>query len=205
MCLEIRPALTASDLDRIGALRHRVFAEEGQYYPTRPDGRVLDAFDRVPTSLNLGAYRDNRLIASVRLTRDDPAFGLPTDPHYGFRSRPDIGAFGLVASSHLCCDRQARGRIGVLHALMRVAYLWVMDHQGQTVIAAFNPTVQRMMTRLGFEALERRPCLSCAMDAEIVPMAAPITGFSDHIVSLYWARDRRQTESYHWLFAAPGE
>ncbi len=205
MCLEIRPARSPEDLDRIGSLRHRVFADEGRFYPTRSDGRVLDAFDEVPTSLNLGAYRENKLIASVRVTRDDPAYGLPTDSHFDFRSRPEINPTGLVAASHLCCDPKARGRIGVLHAMMRVAYLWVMDHQGVSVIAAFNPAIQRMMTRLSFHALPDGPCRSAAMGAEIVPMVAPITGFSDHIASLYWSRDQGQAESYHWLFAAPGE
>src|SRR3954454_18070915 len=100
MPFTVHIAHDTDELDALFQLRHRVFADEGEHLAPHADGRLADRFDAYPTTANLVALIDGRVVGGVRAALPSPA-GHPTDEFYDFAAHVPAGA--AIGSMSLLC------------------------------------------------------------------------------------------------------
>ncbi len=83
MPVRIHKATTAAELDERFVVRHRVFAEELGAFPVTNDGRLHDRFDAFPTTTNIVASVDGRVVGGVRIVEPSPV-GTAADELFDF-------------------------------------------------------------------------------------------------------------------------
>jgi GNAT superfamily N-acetyltransferase len=147
----IRVAETADDLDRLFQARHRVFVEDDRYLEPRPDGRLYDRFDAYPTTQNLIAEDDGRVVGGLRLTEHSPA-GTPPDEFFDFMPFLPEGTTRFGSLSKLFLERPYRGS-RITFSLYGVAYAWCFSRGWSHVIGAANPRTVAAQVRLGYRPL----------------------------------------------------
>src|SRR5260370_7246565 len=80
MTIRVKLAQTTNELDQLFRVRHRVFVEEDGYMPERPGRRIYDHFDAFPTTANVIAIADGRVVGGVRFTEPSSAASPPDAP-----------------------------------------------------------------------------------------------------------------------------
>ncbi len=170
MRIDVRPAITERDRDAAFRLRHQMYAQALGYRPGEEPDRHRDRFDAAPTSLTLNGSVDGRVLATLRVSRDDARLGLPTDTSFDHRASGVFPDEALASLSHLCCGPETRGLEDVLDALLRTAYEWIQQHGGDRILAAFSPPMRGFMTRFGFQEMTTAPCIDRVLGVPMVPM-----------------------------------
>lgn len=147
MGVRLKIAATTGELDAIFRVRHRVFVEEEGYFEPRPDGRIADRFDAYPTSANLVAAVDGRIVGALRVVEESDA-GSPTDEFFDFR--PHLGAQARFSSgSMFCVERAHRRTPRLVFGLVAMAYHWARSRGLDQMVGAVNPDVEAFFKRVG--------------------------------------------------------
>lgn len=150
MTVRIRLAETTEDLDALFRLRHRVFVEEKGWFPRQPDGRVADRFDAYPTTANIIAVIDGRVVGGIRFAAAGPP-GMPTDRYFDFSPflPPDARAF---SGSMLCVEPDQRNIRRLVSAMIGIGYYWGLTQGLTHLVGATNPRVAPIFLATGARA-----------------------------------------------------
>jgi N-acyl-L-homoserine lactone synthetase len=137
MTVRVREARTSAELDAVFRLRHQVFVEEEQYMPARHDRRLADRFDAYPTSANIVALVDGRIVGSIRFMERSAA-GLSTDEFYDFTEHFAPSATD-GCSGMLVVARDYRSTPRLVVSMMAMGYLWAASRGLTRLLGAINP------------------------------------------------------------------
>jgi N-acyl-L-homoserine lactone synthetase len=137
MTVRVREARTSAELDAVFRLRHQVFVEEEHYMPARDDRRIADRFDAYPTSTNIVALVEGRIVGSIRFMERSAA-GLSTDEFYDFTDHiaPAVtdGCSGMLVVAR---DYRATPRLVV--SMVAMGYLWAASRGVTRLLGTINP------------------------------------------------------------------
>lgn len=203
MTVRIRLARTTDELDQVFALRHRVMVEEEGYMPAQPDGRLSDRFDAYPTTANVIALVEDRIVGAVRMIERTPA-GTSADEYFDFRPFLPPTARD-VTGGMLVLERAHRATPRLVFALMGMGYYWAIGRGATHVIAPANPERRETLLRTGWrivgdEFLDEHKALPT------LPMILDLDELDDRALAFL-----RRQHIDHWLrsterqFHAAGE
>jgi N-acyl-L-homoserine lactone synthetase len=117
----------------------------------QPDGRVYDRFDAYPTTVNIIAVDDGRVVGGVRFCAASTT-GTPADDFFDFAAYLSENAKG-GSGSMLCVERAYRRIPELAFSLMGMGFRWAREQGLSSIIGAANPDVQKFLWRLGFQPL----------------------------------------------------
>lgn len=147
MAVEIRQAVTATDLDAALRLRHEVFVGEGILDHPHPDGRLLDVFDALGETVTFVAEAGGRVVGSMRGTRWS-AVGFPADAFFDFRPHLPADARTACSLGMFCVEPCHRGvRMGM--ALVKMLYYWALANGCTHVMGPVRPEAAPLFERTG--------------------------------------------------------
>jgi CRP/FNR family cyclic AMP-dependent transcriptional regulator len=152
MTIRVKLAQTTNELDQLFRVRHRVFVEEDGYMPERPGRRIYDHFDAFPTTANVIAIADGRVVGGVRFTEPSPA-GSPADGLFDFGPYLPPEPDRVVTGSMLVLDKQYRGQARLTFALNGMGLYWAVARGMTHVIAAANPDREASFLKVGYRAV----------------------------------------------------
>jgi N-acyl-L-homoserine lactone synthetase len=157
MNVRVKHAQTAEECDQLFQLRHTVFVEQDHYLAPRPDQRIFDRFDALPSSRNMVALVAGNVIGGARYTCASNA-GTPAQEYFDFEPYlpPDKRAWGC--GSMLCLHQKYRGT-PVAQALLNFGYLEARLRSWSHMIMVANPKVEALFRRQGW-----RPVSSTLFD-----------------------------------------
>ena len=170
MDVQIRIARTASELDEVFRLRHRVYVDEEGYMPPRADGRLYDRFDAFPHTANIIAVIDGEIVGTARILEDDE-IGSPADDFFDFPAA--LPGLRRASGSMLCMLRAYRGA-RLAQAMMAMVYEWAAERGVTHVYSPVNPAHRGFFERSGFVALER-PGIHPVTGLPYLPMVLALT------------------------------
>ena len=147
----IKYAEGTDEIDGIFRTRHKVYVEEEGYMAAQPDGRVYDRFDAYPTTVNIIAVDDGRVIGGVRFCAPSTA-GTPTDAFFDRAAYLPENTKG-GSGSMLCVERAYRRIPELAFSIMGMGFRWVRKQGLSFIIGAANPDAQKFLWRLGFQPL----------------------------------------------------
>lgn len=149
----VRPAVGLQDHEAVYRGRHAVYVDEMGAMRPRPYRRVRDGFDARPTTLNLVAEKDGRILGGARFVVDDGE-GTTADGIYDFRPHLPEGAW-VGAGSMLWMLPEGRGIKGLIREIMDVGHGWLADQGVTHVLATVNPPVAERFARVGYRPVGR--------------------------------------------------
>lgn len=156
MTARIKIATTPEEIDAVFQLRHRVYVEEEGYMSPRPDGRIYDRFDALPTTANVIAMVGGRVVGTMRVT-EDSRVGTSADTFFDFA--PYLAARGLGAehrvgaASQLAVEREYRKKPGLSFSLMAMGYYWAISRGLTHLKGAVNPDALPVLRGTGCEPI----------------------------------------------------
>lgn len=151
MSVRIRLARTTDELDQLFGLRHRIMIDDERYLPARPDGRLADRFDAYPTTANVIALVDDRIVGSIRFTERTPA-GTSADEYFDFA--PFLPAQARdVAAGMLVLEPAYRGTPRLMFAMFGMGYHWALQRGATHVLAPANPRRRIGCLRMGYRVV----------------------------------------------------
>lgn len=155
MPFRIKLARTTAELDGLFQLRHQVFVEEKRYLPPSCNGRLSDAFDSYPTTGNLVALVDGRVVGGLRFVEPSPA-GAPADTFFDFRPHLPPDAARVGSGSMLLVDPLYREMPGLASALLGMGHYWAIS-RGLTHITGISaPAAEKLFIGCGYKAVVER-------------------------------------------------
>lgn len=105
---KIQIAKSATDLDSLFKIRHKVFVEEEGYMTAKNDKRIIDRFDAFPNNFNFVVKNNNEVIGGSRITiLTGEAEGSPLDNWFDCKLFMDSYSF-YAAGSMLCLLKEFR-------------------------------------------------------------------------------------------------
>jgi len=204
MGVRIGIASTTRELDALFRVRHRVYVEEEAYFPPQPDGRITDRFDAYPTTANLIAIADGRVVGTVRVAEHSDA-GNPTDEFFDPWPHLPPGLTGLCSGSMLCVERAYRDTPRLVFSLLGMAYFWGISRGMTHMLGAINPDVEAFFARAGARRLAP-PAYHPERGLPAIPMVIELDKLGGAFPSFV-----RQQQTTHFLdsfereFLQPGE
>jgi N-acyl-L-homoserine lactone synthetase len=151
MTICIKYAQATDEIDGIFRTRHKVYVEEEGYMAAQPDGRVYDRFDAYPTTVNIIAVDDGRVVGGARFCAPSTA-GAPPDDFFDFAAYlPDQARGG--SGSMLCVERAYRRIPELAFSIMGMGFRWAREQGLSFIVGAANPDAQKFLVRLGFQPL----------------------------------------------------
>jgi hypothetical protein len=151
MSVRIRLARTTDELDQLFSLRHRVMVDDERYLPPQPDGRLADRFDAYPTTVNVIALVDDRIVGAVRFVARTPA-GTSADEYFDFAPFLPPQAVD-VAAGMLVLEPAHRGTPRLLRAMLGMGYDWALRRGATHVLAPANPRRRSGCVRMGYRVV----------------------------------------------------
>ena len=148
MTVRIRLARTTEELDQVFALRHRVMVEEEGYMPAQADRRLSDRFDAYPTTANVIAVVEDRIVGAVRMI-ERTAAGTSADEYFDFRPFLPPAARD-VTGGMLVLERAHRSTPRLVFAMLGMGYYWAIGRGATHVIAPANPERRESLLRTGW-------------------------------------------------------
>ncbi|PRP97885.1 hypothetical protein ENSA5_31180 [Enhygromyxa salina] len=151
MSVHVKIARSATDIDQLFRLRHKVYVDEGGYMEPRPHGRLYDHFDALPGTILMLAEVDGRAVGTVRFGRD---LGAGTHANEYFDFAPYLPADAQVGSgSMLAVEREWQGMPRLTTSLLGMC-IYQAVHSGLThLLGTVNPEVLDGFLELGFQPL----------------------------------------------------
>jgi N-acyl-L-homoserine lactone synthetase len=192
MAARIKVATTPAEIDGVFRLRHKVFVEEEGYMEGRPDRRILDRFDAFPTTGNVIAVVEGRVVGSMRITEDSEA-GTSADTFFDFRPHLPPSAGKVGAASQICVERECRKTPGLTFTLMGMAYYLARSRGLSHLKAVANPDVQPMFLGTGWKAVAPQ-FFHEGYRLRCIPMLLDLENLSDRFLSFV-----RQQSTEHVL------
>jgi hypothetical protein len=183
MGVRIKIAAAAAELDQLFQVRHRVFVEQMGHFPPAPDGRLLDRFDAFPTTANIVALHEGRVVGGVRIVEPSPV-GAPADALFDFRPHLPEGAVS-GSGSMLVMEEAFRRVPRVTFAMLGMMYYWALCKGLTHITGLAAPHTVELFLGSGYKAVARSvlhppsglPALPVMLD--IVELADRFTAFVD--------------------------
>ncbi len=155
MAIRIKLASTTEELDGLFRLRHKVFVEEKKYMPPSCNGRLSDCFDSYPTTGNIVALVDGRLVGGLRFVEPSAA-GTPADTFFDFRPYLPQGAARVGSGSMLLVDPDYRSVPHLTHAMLGMGHYWAIS-RGLTHITGISaPLAEKLFMGCGYRPVVER-------------------------------------------------
>lgn len=145
----IKYAEATDEIDSIFRTRHKVYVTEEGYMAAQPDGRIYDRFDTYPTTINIIAMDDGRVVGGVRFCAPSSA-GVPADDFFDFANYLPEGARS-GGGSMLCVERAYRRVPELAFSLMGMGLRWARQRGLSWISGAANPDVQKFLLWFGFQ------------------------------------------------------
>jgi len=152
MAIYVKMAETPQEIDGIFQTRHRVFVEEENDMPARLDSRFFDRFDAYPSTGNVIAVDDGRVIGGVRVV-EATELGTPADEFFDFADYLPGDVVKLGAGSWFCLERKYRGLPRLSFALMGMSYRWALSRGISHIVCPIRPCAARLFWRNGYKPL----------------------------------------------------
>lgn len=186
--MNIQFGFARTEIEKEGVYRNRhiVFVEEEGHMPPRPDRRLVDAYDALPTTVNAFARVDGRIIGSLRFTRAGRD-GMPASAFFDFTPHlpADIARVGCCSQS--CIQRAYRGRT-ITFYLFALGYNWCVKQGLTHVICVINPTIRAFVNRQGYRALGPQQH-HAGKQLDFVPMILKLSDLGDRFHQFFAAQD----------------
>lgn len=180
MTICIKYAKATDEIDGIFRTRHKVYVEEEGYMAAQPDGRIYDRFDAYPTTVNIIAVDDGRVVGGARFCTPSTA-GTPTNDFFDFAAYLPEHAKG-GSGSMLCVERAYRRIPELAFSIMGMGFRWAREQGLSCIIGAANPDVQKFLLRLGFQ-----PLAHAAYDEhkrlQFIPVILPMDNLSTKMLA----------------------
>lgn len=155
MAIRIKLASTTEELDGLFRLRHKVFVEEKKYMPPSCNGRLSDCFDSYPTTGNIVALIDGRVVGGLRFVEPSAA-GTPADTFFDFRPYLPQGARRVGSGSMLLVDPDYRSVPHLTHAMLGMGHYWAIS-RGLTHITGISaPLAEKLFMGCGYRPVVER-------------------------------------------------
>ena len=151
--VRIKIASAAAELDELFQVRHRVFVEQMGYFPPAEDGRLLDRFDAFPTTANIVALHEGRVVGGVRIVEPSPTgAGAPTDALFDFRPHLPEGAVS-GSGSMLVMEEAFRAVPRVTFAMLGMMYYWALCKGLTHITGVAAPHAVELFLGSGYKAV----------------------------------------------------
>jgi hypothetical protein len=151
MSVRIRLASSVEELDELFSLRHRIMIDDEQYLPPQASGRLADRFDAYPTTANVVALVDGRIVGAIRFMERSVA-GTAADEYFDFAPFLPPRARD-VAAGMLVLEPAYRGTPRLAFAMMSMGYYWAVQRGATHVIAPVNPRRRDGCLRMGYRVV----------------------------------------------------
>jgi N-acyl-L-homoserine lactone synthetase len=180
MAERIKVAQSSWELDELFKMRHAVYVEQGHYMVAREDGRIYDRFDCYPTTVNIVAISDEKIIGGVRLSEGSCA-GLPSDEFFDFSPFLPRENARVANGSMLCVDQSYRHRKRLTSSLMGMFY-YLSHLRGIThIVTPANPEIEDIFAQTGYEKVAAS-CFHHSSGLEGRPMILDMEKLNDRFV-----------------------
>lgn len=151
MEVSIRFAETAEEIDRAFEARYRVLVESDGYLPPNVDRRLFDRFDAYPTTRNIIAEHDGRIIGGARFTHHS-AVGTPPEEFFDFTPFLPEQPTPFGAGSQLFLEKPYR-RSRIAFYLLGLGYAWGVTQGWTHVVGVLNVKIVESFVKSGYKAL----------------------------------------------------
>lgn len=155
MSVRIRLATSPTDFDQLFKVRHRVFIEKQGFYPPTSDGRLVDRFDAFPTTANIVAVAEGRVVGGVRIVEPSPV-GMPADHYFDFRPYLPKGNIRVGSGSMLVVEEEYRRIPRVTFAMLGMMYYWALRKGLTHITGVAAPEAEKLFVGSGYEPVSPR-------------------------------------------------
>lgn len=155
MAVRIRLATTPTDLDQLFQVRHRVFVQEKRYFPPTCDGRIVDRFDAFPSTANIVAYANGRVVGGVRIV-EPSAVGAPADNYFDFRPYLPEKDVRVGSGSMLVVEEEYRRIPRVTFAMLGMMYYWALRKGLTHITGVAAPEAEKLFMGSGYVPVHPR-------------------------------------------------
>lgn len=177
MRVHVKVAKSPKELDGVFQVRHKVFIEEDGKFPATQDKRLYDYYDTMPTTVNIIAMVDDKVIGCLRMTEWSEV-GLPADHYFDFKPYlpDDIGK--LASVSMFCLLSEFRSNMHLAYMLMSIGCYWGISRKITHIITPINPDIASLIMRIGFKPL-CETVVGNVGGLEIIPMMLKVNELRD--------------------------
>lgn len=155
MSVRIRLATSPSDFDQLFKVRHRVFIEKEGFFPPTSDGRLVDRFDAFPTTANIVAVAEGRVVGGVRIV-EPSAVGVPADHYFDFRPYLPEGNIRVGSGSMLVVEEEYRRIPRVTFAMLGMMYYWALRKGLTHITGVAAPEAEKLFLGSGYVPVHPR-------------------------------------------------
>lgn len=155
MSVRIRLATSPTDLDQLFKVRHRVFIEKEGFFPATSDGRLVDRFDAFPTTANIVAVAEGRVVGGVRIVEPSPV-GVPADHYFDFRPYLPEGNIRVGSGSMLVVEEEYRRIPRVTFAMLGMMYYWALRKGLTHITGVAAPEAEKLFLGSGYVPVHPR-------------------------------------------------
>lgn len=148
--LKISIAKTPEQIDDVLKLRHQIFVAEGKYAKTG-SGRIVERFDAFPSTTNLIATQNNKLIGGMRLTLGSQK-NIPSDK--ALAAEATLATEVQVIGCSMYCVKPDYRNTQVMMGLLLMASYLGLSHGVTHIIAPTDATVIKKLKQEGFRAVQ---------------------------------------------------
>jgi hypothetical protein len=125
--------------------------EEEGYLDASSDGTVFDHFDTYPTTKNIIAFANARVVGGMRFT-EHSLVGTPPSEFFDFSPFIPASA-GPIGSGSMLFVEQAYRHLWVSFYLQGMGYAWALSRGWSHVLAVVNPDTAHIALKSGYRAL----------------------------------------------------
>lgn len=203
MAVRIKLAETTAELDAVFRLRHQVMVEEEAYMPPRRDERIYDRFDAYPTTANVVAIVEERIVGSIRFIEETYA-GTTAEEYFDFHPFLPPGA-RPCASSLLVVARDYRHVPRLTFAMNGMGYYWSLKRGLTHVLAPANPERRDAFIRSGHKVVAPE-FFHSSKKLPVLPMILALDELEDRFLSFVTRQGIRQIlDAFERQFHIKGE
>ena len=155
MAVRIRQATSPTDFDQLFQVRHRVFVEEQRYFSPTSDGRLVDRFDAFPTTANIVASANGRIVGGVRIVEPSEV-GAPADDLFDFRPYLPDTKVRVGSGSMLVVEPEYRRIPRITFAMLGMMYYWALVKGLTHITGVAAPDAEKLFIGSGYEPVQAR-------------------------------------------------
>lgn len=204
MSVRIRLATSPTDFDQLFKVRHRVFIEEEGFFPSTSDGRLVDRFDAFPTTANIVAVAEGRVVGGVRIVEPSPV-GVPADHFFDFTPYLPQGNIRVGSGSMLVVEEEYRRIPRVTFAMLGMMYYWALRKGLTHITGVAAPEAEKLFIGSGYEPVHPR-FFHEASKLNALPVVLEISKLNDRFAGFVDRHDIRHfLKSFERQFHQAGE
>lgn len=204
MSVRIRLATSPTDFDQLFKVRHRVFNEQMRYFPPTSDGRLVDRFDAFPTTANIVAVAEGRVVGGVRIVEPSPV-GVPADHFFDFRPYLPEGNIRVGSGSMLVVEEEYRRIPRVTFAMLGMMYYWALRKGLTHITGVAAPEAEKLFIGSGYVPVHDR-FFHEESKLDALPVVLEISKLNDRFAGFVDRHDIRHfLKSFERQFHQAGE